>query len=53
MVITACRANSTGDAVNRSLMAYGVLSDSFSVLYRLIPGVAVSDVVTIVIVRVA
>ena len=34
-------------------MAYGVLSDSFSVLYRLIPGVVVTDAVIIVIVHVA
>ena len=45
-MITACRASSTGDAVNHSL-AYGALPDAFSALYLywLIPDVAVPDVI--------
>ena len=31
-VITACRANSAGDAVNHSLMGYYVLPNPFSAL---------------------
>ena len=50
-MITACRANSTGDAVNHSLVDY--LSDAFSVLCRFFPGLVVRTVVVTVIVRVA
>ena len=53
MVITACRANSTGDAVNHSLMGCYPIPFLSSIVYRLIPGLAASGVVTVVIVRVA
>ena len=50
-MITACRANSTGDAVNHSLVDY--LSYAFSVLCRFFPGLVVHTVVITVIVHVA
>ena len=50
-MITACRANSTGDAVNHSLVDY--LSDAFSILCRFFPGLVIHTVVVAVIVHVA
>ena len=50
-MITACRANSTGDAVNHSLVDYS--SDAFSVLCLFFPGLVVHTVVVTVIVHVA
>ena len=50
-MITACRANSTGDAVNHSLV--DCLSDAFSVLCLFFPGLVVHTVVITVIVHVA
>ena len=50
-MITACRANSTGDAVNHSLVDY--LSDAFSVLCRFFPVLVIHTVVVAVIVHVA
>ena len=50
-MITACRANSTGDAVNHSLVDYS--SYAFSVLCLFFPGLVVHTVVITVIVHVA
>ena len=50
-MITACRANSTGDAVNHSLVDYS--SYAFSVLCLFFPGLVVHTVVVTVIVHVA
>ena len=50
-MITACRANSTGDAVNHSLVDYS--SYAFSVLCLFFPGLVVRTVVVTVIVHVA
>ena len=50
-MITACRANSTGDAVNHSLVDY--LSDAFSVLCWFFPALVIHVVVVTVIVHVA
>ena len=50
-MITACRANSTGDAVNHSLVDY--LSDAFSILCRFFPGFVIHTVAVAVIVHVA
>ena len=50
-MITACKANSTGDAVNHSLV--DCLSDAFSVLCLFFPGLVVHTVVITVIVHVA